>query len=244
MHIYALTQTGVSKIENEDRVIIGKTILTNGVFEHDDFNGFVGIADGVGGNNAGAVASHFVANHVGKLNECTKEQFTAINRDLITASQTDKQVNKMATTLSGVYMTADTAQCVHIGNTRVYSVQSRKYLKQLTVDDTTLNHLLSTGQLTSEDAKQFAHKNEIIACFGAGNESLFDIKIFDISKNASQMYLLTSDGIHDYVTIDELEDILSECNDLMLSCKRIANRSVQNGSMDDISVVIITDLAV
>ena len=52
MRIFALTQIGVNKDENEDRIIVGKTILTNGIFQCDNFSGVFAIADGVGGNNA------------------------------------------------------------------------------------------------------------------------------------------------------------------------------------------------
>ncbi len=239
MRIVAMTGAGVNKTENEDRIIIGKTILTNGVLECENANGFIAIADGVGGNNAGAVASHFVANRIGELTDCAKDKFMAINRDLIDASNKNEQLHKMATTLSGIFTSAESLVCFHIGNTRVYSVQSGKYLKQLTEDDTTLNHLLKTGQLSADDVEQFSSKNEIIACFGAGNENLFDIKITSIPNVPSSMFILTSDGVHEYVSVDDLEDILSECGDAVSICKHITEKAVENGSLDDISVVII-----
>ena len=61
MKIIAITQKGPSKTENEDRIIVGKNIIAEGIFQTQLPNGIVAVADGVGGNNAGAVASHYIA---------------------------------------------------------------------------------------------------------------------------------------------------------------------------------------
>jgi len=236
MNIYALTQKGIHKEENEDRVIIGKTILTNGIFQCVNYMGVLAIADGVGGNNAGAQASHFVANRIGELNEYSKESFEVINRDLIIKSNNSEHLNKMATTLSGIYYDGISAIYFHIGNTRIYALQCGGYLKQITEDDTTINYLIITGKLLPEDEDSFVDKNEIIACFGAGNENSFNIKIANILE--IQTFLITSDGVHEYVSIDELEEIIQSDEDYSDVCKKIAEKAVLNGSHDDISVLI------
>lgn len=59
MNIVAITQKGPNKAENEDRIILGKNIIAEGVFQTQLANGIIAVADGVGGNNAGAVASHY-----------------------------------------------------------------------------------------------------------------------------------------------------------------------------------------
>ena len=66
MKIYAATQKGVQKVQNEDRVVLNQNILSMGIHECEYAEGFVAVADGVGGNNAGAVASQFVAEELGK----------------------------------------------------------------------------------------------------------------------------------------------------------------------------------
>ena len=66
MKIYAATQKGVQKAQNEDRVVLNQNILSMGIHECECTEGFVAVTDGVGGNNAGAVASQFVAEELGK----------------------------------------------------------------------------------------------------------------------------------------------------------------------------------
>lgn len=143
----------------------------------------------------------------------------------------------MATTLSGVSICQDNNYLFSIGNTRVYLLQSRKYLKQLTTDDTTLNYLLATGQLSAEDAETFERKNEITACFGGGSARLFKNKFSKIDPLTSPL-MITSDGIHDYISIDEMEDIIAEHGLTVTACEALVSAARAGGSHDDISVVL------
>lgn len=235
MKIYAATQKGVQKAQNEDRVVLNQNILSVGIYECECTEGFVAVADGVGGNNAGAVASQFVAEELGKCDH-TMEDLTEINRKLIERSRTDDALAGMATTLTLVDFTEDSAKITYVGNTRVYAVVNGKYLKQLTRDDTTLEYLLATGQLDSFTAESFERKNEITACFGADNPALLKLKQIDAS--GLDALILTSDGIHDYVSLDEMEDIYCTENDRVKFCKKLIEQARKNGSMDDMSISV------
>jgi len=237
LKITAITQVGINKFENEDRVIVGKTILTNGVFWCDNFNGIVAVADGVGGNNAGAVASHFLANKLGEVDLPTLEAFKQINKTLISKSTESEYLHKMATTLSGIYISNGSASSFHVGNTRIYSLQGG-YLKQLTNDNTTVNYLIKTKQLSLEYANAYVNKSEITACFGV-DEKLLDIKIAELATQNIFTLLLTSDGVHEYLGIDELEDMFKEYDEDVRLCRGIASKAINNGSCDDISAIIV-----
>ena len=236
MKIYAATQKGVRKIQNEDRVVLNQNILSAGIHECECTEGFVAVADGVGGNNAGAVASQFVAEELGKCDHTIKN-LTEINRKLIERSRADEAFAGMATTLAMVDFTEDFAKITYVGNTRVYAIVNGKYLKQLTRDDTTLEYLLATGQLDSFTAESFERKNEITACFGAGSPALLKLKQIDIS--GQDTLIVTSDGIHDYVSIDEMEDIYCAADDKVEFCKKLIDQAVENGSVDDASVMVL-----
>ena len=235
MKIYAATQKGVQKARNEDRVVLNQNILTVGIYECECTEGFVAVADGVGGNNAGAVASQFVAEELGKCDHTIKN-LTEINRKLIERSRADEAFAGMATTLAMVDFTEDSAKITYVGNTRVYVVVNGKYLKQLTRDDTTLEYLLATGQLDSFTAESFERKNEITACFGADNPALLKLKQIDAS--GLDALILTSDGNHDYVSLDEMEDIYCTENDRVKFCKKLIEQARKNGSMDDMSISV------
>ena len=237
MKIIAITQTGINKKENEDRIIIGKSIIASGTLIADIVEGAIAVADGVGGHKAGSIASHFVANRLSFAKEITTTQMEVINDELLDKSHSDNALNGMATTLSGIYLSDHNTQLFNIGNSRTYILQSRKYLKQITTDDTTLNYLLATGQLLPEDAENFNRKNEITACFGGGSSDLFKIKIEQIESLAAPI-MITSDGIHDYLTVDQMEDIIEEQGLCVETCEKLIMAARENGSVDDASIIL------
>ena len=199
-------------------------------------SGILAIADGVGGNNAGSVASHFIANKVCMLTDITAEVLQKINAELLGLSTENAEYRGMATTLSGVLLADGKACLFSIGNTRVYFLQGGKYLKQLTVDDTTLSYLLETGQMTAEEAGNFDRKNEITACFGGGRADLFKIKLSNMEAVSSPI-LLTSDGIHDFLSVDQMEDIIGGYGLTEKACEEMISKARLRGSCDDISII-------
>ena len=78
--------------------------------------------------------------------------------------------------------------------------------------------------------------NEIIACFGGGNSNLFVIKLSVLGILSP--ILLTSDGIHDYLSVDEIEDIIDDNGISIIACKKMIEAARQNGSTDDASVIM------
>jgi len=171
MKIYASTKLGAAKTENEDRVIINDTIICNGDYELETDKATVAIADGVGGNNAGAIASDFIAVKLSKTYSINKNVFVLMNTELIQKSKVDNELHGMATTLSGIAKTDKQISLFHIGNTRI-SVMQGNYLKQITEDHTTVNWLIKTGKITQSDAETYDKRNEITACFGGNNANL------------------------------------------------------------------------
>ena len=239
MNIIAITQKSLDKPENEDRIVVGRTVLAEGCLQTGISSGVIAVADGVGGNKAGAVASHFVSRKLSEAAHIDYDWLAQVNRELLQLSATTERYAKMATTLSGICIEDDTAVFFSVGNTRVYTLQSGKYLKQLTRDDTTLNYLLSTGQLSGAEAENFDRKNEITACFGGGSQQLGKIKISPRNP-VTAPFMLTSDGIHDYVSVDRLEDILEEYGFTMDACEACIAAARAGGSKDDVSIVLIS----
>lgn len=237
MKIIAVTQKGLNKDENEDRIIVGKSIVAEGNFVTEVTNGCIAIADGVGGHNAGYVASHFVANSLTMSKNITVELLASINAELLELAKSKEEYQGMATTLAGIELSQEDIRLFSIGNTRIYTIQSGKYLKQLTTDDTTLNYLLATGQLKQEEAKSFDRKNEITACFGGGTIDLFKIKL-NVIAPLNSLVLMTSDGIHDHISIDQMEDIIAEYGLSSVSCEKMIAAARNSGSTDDISILL------
>lgn len=237
MKIYALTEKGINKDLNEDRVIINTNILSDGSIETSLSSGLFAIADGVGGNYGGAKASQFVAERIINLKEFNNKSFQRINEELLLESLKEKINTNMATTLSGIQIGHNSCYLFSIGNTRVYTLQGKYYLKQLTTDDSTLNYFLKTGQLSQNDIISFNRKNEITACFGGGNVRYFKDMVSSIEM-INSTFIITSDGIHDYIDIDQMEEIIRDFGISLDTCKCFKEIARLNGSTDDISIII------
>lgn len=237
--IYVSTCAGRHHRVSEDTVLVGKDVLyeTARVLPMPG-NGFVCVADGVGGNRGGAEASHFVCSSLSEIEELSPDGIgpllTKINTALIDKSKAEPAFSQMATTLSGIYMAEDTAWLIHVGNTRVF-VRQGKYLKQLTSDHTTFNLLKSSGQ---NEAAGTCDKNEITNCLGGGDPALL-AKLVVTELHHFSLLLLTSDGVHEYVELDTLEDILSGAGSYSDKCDEMIRAAKDAGSEDDLSVVIV-----
>ncbi len=242
MKIYAMTEKGEHS-ENEDRILINGNIITKGFFETEcDENATVCVADGVGGNNAGAVASSFVCECLQNAVAINKNSLLDINNQLLEKSAGNANYKGMATTLSGIGIDHDNTIIFHIGNTRIYVFQG-SYIKQITEDHTSVNWLVKTGRLSQKEAETYDRRNEITACFGGGNPALINSLVFT-EDNESLSYIkrmvLTSDGVHEYVSVDELEDVLNnESLEPLSMCNEILSIAKANGSTDDKSIIII-----
>lgn len=229
MKISAVTRCGSGKNNSEDRILIGSRILCNEQFTGEVPPCVIGIADGVGGNAGGDIAAQFVCE---RLSECAPDMdgFAGVNAALLEFARKTPGKETMASTFSGIF---PGGRALHIGNTRIYAVQGG-YLKQLTEDMTTYNYLRSLGRF--EEAEN-CRRSEITACFGGGSSSFFMPRASDVSAGR---VLITSDGVHDHISADIIEEILSRAESDISACREIVRAAVEHGSEDDISVIMAT----
>lgn len=233
MTIYAETQIGMGKSQCDDRILIDNTILCEAhILLKNVSPKIIGIADGVGGNRGGNEAAHFICEKLSGIphNDLT-ESVASINSSLLDFAAASIGKEHMASTFSGIVF-GETNQLIHIGNTRIYSFQG-SYLKQITADQTTYNRLTLMGLADEAEA---CNKSEIISCFGGGSAVLFKPVISECKINFG--FMITSDGIHDHIDIDTMESIVFSSDDLPKISEALFNTAVQNGSHDDMSIVI------
>ena len=244
MKVCINVETGKDKHECEDTALFNGTIINgqNMCLEDDSFR-CIGVADGVGGNAGGRIASRYIAHEVSQTNFTQMDEndirlfVDNLNAELIKQASTILEKKEMATTLTCVVATAKDYYLIHAGNTRLYVMQGA-YLKQLTTDHTTYNWLLEHGQFeTAEEC----NKSEINCCLGGGNsqyskrlviETLFDGDFPDT-------LVLTSDGIHEFVDIDFIEEALASSENDSGAAKKISDEAQKNGSTDDKTIIIV-----
>lgn len=241
MHIYVKTVKGVNKEKSEDRVLVGQDVLCDNSAQYELSSCKIVVADGVGGNNAGDVAAHIVCEAISCLKDVTKDNLANINSYVLDCSNKNSSYSGMATTCSGCICKDNSVlKTFHVGNTRIYEIKAGMYLKQITEDDTVVQYLISSGQISEEDAQSYPARHEITACFGGGKKDLLKVKIVSYEDFQPAQLVLTSDGIHEYLSIDEMEDIISEHeNNWDKILQEFDKAAIENGSMDDRTIIII-----
>ena len=243
MKICVYSKIGEGKSVCEDAAMVAGTIISDSYFEiQTEQTHTVAIADGVGGNAGGECASRYVLEKLNEVStadvsaEYLKQFIEGVNNKLLHHASSSSGKENMATTLTGLIMTSDSGYLFHVGNTRIYGLQGN-YLKQLTEDQTTYQWLLNIGQI---EVAEKCNKNEITHCLGGGNTqygSAVCVKEYN-TLNAYKRLLLTTDGIHEYVSIDELEDFMSgELSETTMQL--LSDKAKRNGSSDDQTIIVI-----
>lgn len=236
MMIYAYMKHGAGKSHSEDTMLVNKTLLKEGYYSDNVTGNCIAVADGVGGNAGGKEASEFVVERLKHVTtDLTREFIMQINSDLILYSKSVSGKEQMATTLSALQLAAGIPkQIFHVGNTRIFAIQG-DYLKQLTKDHTTVEMLRQRGAF---DAAENAPANEITSCMGAGVPTMIgQLQIIEIDKEYSG-FVLTSDGIHDYLDEEALEDFIANNNYSEGSFETLVQQATENGSTDDKSIIV------
>ena len=240
MKIYSKTDIGKVRSANQDAYFAGR-IGDNAVFAV--------VCDGMGGANAGNIASENAVRSIsefvirsyrdGMTNEeiekTVKNAVISANIELYDMSVSDKALNGMGTTAVLAFVYGNTAVIAHVGDSRIYLVNSG--IKQLTRDHSVVQSLIESGKITPEDAKVHPRKNVITRALGAEEDVAVDSDCLTLSDGDT--LLLCSDGLTNFL---EDKDILRvfQNNDISAVAEKLVETANENGGGDNITVVTVT----
>ena len=239
-HIKSLCHQGAIRENNEDAIHYGANQALGVTW--------MIIADGMGGHNAGEVASKMLTDHIEQawkqvylappLNwqQWIIEQLNAANMAILQSAQTNTEQQGMGTT--GVLVVCDNTHC-HIGwvgDSRAYSQKSNQ-LTQETVDHTMLQELVNKGAISAETAKNANTKNLLSQAIGVREK--ISVDTVSITINNGDTLMLSTDGLHDHLSEDEINHYLSQfaVNDNL--CDDMINQAMLNNSRDNLTVGLI-----
>lgn len=239
MRLGYLTDRGKKRPKNEDAVMAIPR------------KRFFMIADGVGGNQAGEVASrvaldaledYVIKNRIpedeGKESMYLyfEDAVNFVNEVIRTISAGVPEYKGMATTLAFAYIGKDTIYISNIGDSRVYFIHGGD-IYQITEDHTYVNDLVKMGILTPGEAKNHKKKNVITRAIGEDAYSGPDC--FSVHYDAGDKLLLCTDGLYSEVSSGEMLDMMTN-SDNMADCARdLVNLANEHGGSDNISVICI-----
>ena len=239
MQTYYLTDTGKVRDHNEDNVII----LNNDQNEY-----LLAVADGMGGHKAGEVASAIAINHLTeefyRLDTMGSKEsavdwlrniVTEINNKIFDYTKENPDSKGMGTTFVCSIVTPNYLLYGNIGDSSGYVIKNKK-IHKVTKDHTLVNLLVSTGELTEEEAKYHPRKNVLMRALGANNP--IDIDIFDVDTKISGI-LLCSDGLTNMVTDEQIEKVLNSDLSIEETVEKLIKKANARGGNDNISIAYL-----
>ncbi|MFZ6718958.1 Stp1/IreP family PP2C-type Ser/Thr phosphatase [Undibacterium sp. Ji49W] len=240
----ALSDTGRVRAHNEDAIVVCA-----------DY-GCAVLADGMGGYNAGEVASAMTSQIVAEY-LCTKmdglwfpsmgprpvamarwmtEAIESANREVLHVAQTNPECAGMGTTVVTACCLQDKLLLAHVGDSRAYRYRAGE-LTKLTEDHSVLQEQLNAGLISEADARFSSIKNLITRAVGTQQELLVELHIHHTQDD--DLYLICSDGLTDMLSHDEIHTILSRYgSDMRLCCGALIDHANDRGGLDNISVIL------
>ena len=245
---YGVTHPGKVRPSNEDSM---HWDLQTGLFV---------VADGMGGHQAGEVASRLAIDAVRGFLESSRGDrdltwpfgfnpslsfngnrlVTAVklaNRRVFDAGEEQPDYAGMGTTIVAAVFCGNRVSIGHIGDSRCYRLRGEKF-EQLTRDHSLLQEQIDSGVLTQEQARFSLNKNLVTRALGI--EAIVPTDIAEYRIEANDIYLLCSDGLTDMVDPDVIHSIIDEKrSDLAVAAGDLIDLANQNGGRDNISVVLV-----
>lgn len=240
------THTGRVREHNEDTIALDGDI------------GLLVLADGMGGYNAGEVASGIAVKTIMNLvrEGVEREDLTAIdpstgltrrsivlrdaiqraNKIIFQTAKTQPQCEGMGTTVVGALFHDNKVTLAHVGDSRIYRVRGDR-IERVTLDHSLLQELVDRGFYSPEEAQRAANKNYVTRALGV--EPTVEVEISEHEVHRGDRYLLCSDGLSDMVEDADIHlTINTFADNLATVAKQLIQLANDNGGRDNVSVVL------
>jgi serine/threonine protein phosphatase PrpC len=241
-----LTDTGKVRDHNEDTIAFDSDI------------GLLVLADGMGGYNAGEVASGIAVKTILNLvrESVDRQDLRALDREsgmsrpsiilrdaihrankiIYQTARTQPNCEGMGTTVVSMLFFDNRASIAHVGDSRLYRLRSDKF-EQVTMDHSLLQELVDRGFYSAEEAQRAANKNYVTRALGV--EPNVDVEVQEVPVQKGDFYALCSDGLSDMVEDDDMHLTLTTFGaNLDTVAKQLIQLANDNGGRDNISVVM------
>ncbi len=243
LEIFSLTDPGTVRGHNEDAVIV------------DAACGFAVLADGMGGYNAGEVASGIAVNLVadglrhalakGDIDpergtapgDLLRGQVAGANAAIFQAAQSQPQYAGMGTTLVSALFYDNRIHVAHVGDARLYRLRGET-LTQMTRDHSLLQEQIDSGMISPTEARLSSKRNLVTRALGVDPTVEVDVGVSDTLPG--DVYLFCSDGLNDMVEDEEIRLALETLGaNLPLAGRHLIQMANDNGGRDNVSVILV-----
>lgn len=240
--VYGLSDAGCVRKNNEDTIYFDCPES----FRNNDYEDILLlIADGMGGHNAGEVASKLVVDHVrsvrtqfgNDLHKSLSKAFTEANRAVYRAAQRDSSLNGMGTTCTAVIVCKGYAYCAHVGDSRVYLLRDGA-IYRMTEDHTVLAENRKNARAQAPVDDQEVESSLLTRAVGTYRSVTVDTWSHGLPIKHNDRFLLCTDGLTDLVNDNEINSIMMSFP-LDEACYRMLELAKQRGGHDNISMIAV-----
>jgi protein phosphatase len=238
--VHGLTDVGMDRDNNEDYFLVVP-----------DKNLFI-VSDGMGGHNAGEVASlnatEAVNNHFTpatlseikgdriKINDELNDCLYVANQTILDLAENNASYKGMGCTLVVALVERGALHVGHVGDARAYLCDANG-IKLLTTDHSKVMELVKAGQMTLEEARHSPLKNELSQAIGSPLSVIPDYNYHDLKTG--DKVLLCSDGLWDMLSDDEIYRVVQQAKPARLICEELVHHANDAGGHDNITVVLV-----
>jgi len=245
MELWGITDSGKVRRHNQDVF----QMLSN---EDKDIAVLV-VCDGMGGANAGNIASELAADmfmynmklRIAELKDDFSQDEIAdmmvdavhlANTAVYTKSLEDEEFAGMGTTLTAAVVTKDGEVVANVGDSRLYHVNSKK-ITQITRDHSVVEDMIERGEITRNEARRHPSRNLITRALGTGVNEPPDI--FFMNMKNGESIILCSDGLTAVVMDNEIQFELMRGATVQESCEVLVDKALERGAPDNVTMVIL-----
>jgi protein phosphatase len=229
VQVAGLTDPGRVRRRNEDAFVSAPPLFA--------------VADGMGGAQAGEVASRLAAAAFHDYHEADaldpearlRSIIQEANRRIYARASTDPHASGMGTTITAALASGARVAVGHVGDSRAYLVRDGT-LEQLTQDHSLVADLVRSGRLTPEEAE--IHPQRSVITRALGTDSAVVVDSFSIEAQAGDVYLLCSDGLTTMLDEPTLQRIVLEASNLEEAARALVDAANRNGGEDNVTVVL------
>ena len=227
IHFGSRTDIGCQRERNEDSLIVSPPLYV--------------VADGMGGHNAGDVASEVAVNTMAALAPTIPDidllgrAVESANHAVITEAQ-KAGCGGMGTTMTACVVQGDKIAIAHVGDSRAYLLHTGK-LQQLTRDHSWVADMIDQGRLTQDEAR--VHPNRSVITRALGSDPMMQPDLYEITASEGDRLLLCSDGLTSMVDDGSIQAILARIRDPQRCAGALVKEAIANGGSDNITVIVV-----
>lgn len=221
------TDIGYVRDHNEDSLIIIPPLFA--------------VADGMGGHEAGEIASEITVNTLAELapSHLDAEGLTAAveaaNYNVMKAPRQGIGRDGMGTTLTAATLEGERLLIAQVGDSRAYLLH-KGHLQQITRDHSLMADLIEAGQITPEEAR--VHPNRSVITRAIGSDIHMRPDIYELNVDAGDRILLCSDGLSSMISNNAIESIMRRQSDAQHCADELVTAALENGGADNVTVVV------